>query len=212
MANSARPRGRPPKQDTPATEDEVLRAALHAFATHGFNGVSVRTLSSELGVSHNLLHQRFGSKNALWHAAVDRGFGNLTAQILDADDETAQPLARLRSFVRAFARYSAEHPDLQRLLNIEGAQPGDRLAYICDTFIAPTIAHYLPLRDILVARGEIRPEPPEILFYIITAGSGAMFTNRALTERLFTNAPLSPERIDAHADAFADLVMNALRV
>ncbi len=212
MVTTSRPRGRPPKEETPATEDEVLAAALRAFATHGFNGVSVRTLSRELGVSHNLLHQRFGSKQALWRAAVDWGFGNLVAEILGADEESAEPLARLRSFVRTFARFSAEHPELQQLMNIEGAQYGDRLAYICDTFIAPSIAHYLPLRDVLVARGEIRPESPEILFYIITSGSAAMFASRALTERLFINAPLSPDRVDEYADAFADLVMNALRV
>jgi AcrR family transcriptional regulator len=70
MVTTSRPRGRPPKEETPATEDEVLAAALRAFATHGFNGVSVRTLSRELGVSHNLLHQRFGSKENLWPASA----------------------------------------------------------------------------------------------------------------------------------------------
>jgi AcrR family transcriptional regulator len=70
MVKTERPRGHPSKQEAPTTEDQVLRAALHAFATDGFNGVSVRTLSSELGVSHNLLHQRFGSKDALWRACA----------------------------------------------------------------------------------------------------------------------------------------------
>ena len=48
-------------------------------------------------------------------------------------------------------------------MNVEGAQSSDRLAYICDTFIAPTIAHCPRLHDVLVERGEIRPVPPEIL-------------------------------------------------
>jgi len=212
MVTTARPRGRPPKEETPATEEEVLRAALRAFATHGFNGVSVRTLSRELGVSHNLLHQRFGSKEALWRAAVDWGFGTLVTELMRADEESAEPLARLRSFVWTFARFSAEHPELQRLMNIEGAQSSDRLAYICDTFIAPSIAHYLPLRDVLVEREEIRAVSPEILFYMITSGSAAMFASRALTERLFISAPLSSERVEEYADAFADLLMNALCV
>ncbi|MDT7670530.1 MAG: TetR/AcrR family transcriptional regulator, partial [Pseudonocardiales bacterium] len=70
----SRPRGRPRKDSGPAPVDDVLAAALHAFATHGYQGVSVRTLNRELGVSHNLLHQRFGSKEAIWYAAVDWGF------------------------------------------------------------------------------------------------------------------------------------------
>ncbi len=51
--------------------DEILGAALRAFATHGYEGVSVRTLNRELGVSHSLINGRFGSKEDLWYATVD---------------------------------------------------------------------------------------------------------------------------------------------
>ena len=108
MVKSARPKGRPSKDEPPAAPEEgVLQAALVAFATHGFNGMSVRTLNRELGVSHNLLNQRFGSKEAIWRAAVDWGFGKLVAEVLRWDDESAEPLVRLRSSVRTFARFSA---------------------------------------------------------------------------------------------------------
>src|SRR6201993_5559380 len=66
-----RPKGRPRAEDAPASLDEILGAALRAFATHGYDGVSLRTLNRELGASHNLLHGRFGSKEALWYATVD---------------------------------------------------------------------------------------------------------------------------------------------
>ena len=56
-----RPRGRPRLEDSPATSDEIFAAALRAFATHGYDGVSVRTLNRELQVSHNLINGRFGS-------------------------------------------------------------------------------------------------------------------------------------------------------
>ncbi|WP_210590572.1 TetR/AcrR family transcriptional regulator [Streptomyces sp. GESEQ-35] len=210
MDQNVRRRGRPAKDTDPAPAEEVLQAALQAFATHGFNGVSLRTLTSELGVSHNLLHQRFGSKQALWQAAADWGFGLLVSELLSADDESAPPKARLRTFVRAFVRFSAHHPELLRLMNIEGAQPGERLDYITDTYTAPVVARFLAVRDDLVLRGEIRPVPPEVIFYMITSG-GAMYAGRAQTERLFTPAPLAPEAIDAYADTVADFVMNALR-
>ncbi|MCX4680286.1 TetR/AcrR family transcriptional regulator [Streptomyces sp. NBC_01433] len=211
MVKAVRPRGRPRKDEAPAPEGEVLRAALRAFATYGFDGVSIRTLNRELGVSHNLLHQRFGSKEAVWRAAVDWGFGHLVAQLLSSDDESADSLARLHSFVRTFVRFTAQHPELQRLMNIEGGQSSDRLDYITDTYVTPIIDRFLPLRDDLVERGEIRPVPPEVIFYMITSGGGAMFASRELTERLFTDAPLAPERVGEYADTFADLIINALR-
>jgi AcrR family transcriptional regulator len=50
VAKPARPKGRSPWDEPPAAlEEGVLQAALEAFAAHGFNGMSVRTLNRELG-------------------------------------------------------------------------------------------------------------------------------------------------------------------
>ena len=69
-SSAARRRGRPRAEES-VDRTEILDAALRAFARHGLEGVSVRTLNRELGVSHNLIYQRFGSKDDLWRAAVD---------------------------------------------------------------------------------------------------------------------------------------------
>ena len=55
-SEARRPRGRPRAEQSPASEQEILQAALRAFATHGYEGVSVRTLNRELGVSHSLIN------------------------------------------------------------------------------------------------------------------------------------------------------------
>jgi AcrR family transcriptional regulator len=70
----ARPRGRPPKDAQFAPTDEVMAAAIEAFSVYGYNGVSLRTVNEQLGVSRNLLYQRFGSKANLWRSAVDWAF------------------------------------------------------------------------------------------------------------------------------------------
>jgi TetR/AcrR family transcriptional regulator len=58
--------------------DEILLAALRAFATRGYDGTSVRELNQQLGVSHNLLNRRFGSKEQLSRATVDRWIGEIS--------------------------------------------------------------------------------------------------------------------------------------
>jgi transposase len=55
---TAETRGRPRLRD----DDEILRAALHAFAEHGYDGMSLRTLNAEMGLSRGTINQRFGSK------------------------------------------------------------------------------------------------------------------------------------------------------
>src|SRR6201985_594191 len=74
---TAETRGRPRIRD----DDEILRAALHAFAEHGYDGMSLRTLNSEMGLSRGTINQRFRSKEQLWYAAVDNEFQPLTAHL-----------------------------------------------------------------------------------------------------------------------------------
>ena len=51
-------RGRPRiRQD-----DEILDAALRAFASQGYDAMSLRSLNAELGLSHGTISQRFGTK------------------------------------------------------------------------------------------------------------------------------------------------------
>src|SRR6266849_5283511 len=93
-------RGRPKAEDSPASSDELLLAALRAFATRGYDGTSIRELNQQLGVSHNLLYRRFGSKEQLWRATVDRWIGEVVAELATAipDDET-DPLETLRRLI-----------------------------------------------------------------------------------------------------------------
>src|SRR5882724_12832320 len=105
--------GRPRAQDAPVTLEQILDDAFRAFATYGYDCVVVRTLNRELGVSHNLIHQRFGSKQALWYAAVDRAFSQQITQLATAFDPTlADPLDQLNHAIRRFVGYSAERPEL----------------------------------------------------------------------------------------------------
>ncbi len=55
-------------------EAELLDRLLEAFADLGFEGTSIRQLCRHLGVSHNLIHTRYQSKENAWYRAVDHGF------------------------------------------------------------------------------------------------------------------------------------------
>jgi TetR/AcrR family transcriptional regulator len=130
--------GRPRAQDAPVTLERILDEAFRAFATYGYDGVTVRTLNRELGVSHNLIHQRFGSKQGLWYAAVDRAFSQQVTELATAFDPTlVDPLDQLNHAIRRFVSYSAERPELLGLMNIEARVDSERLDYIYDNYVAP---------------------------------------------------------------------------
>ena len=113
---TAETRGRPRIRD----DDDILRAALQAFAEHGYDGMSLRTLNAEMGLSRGTINQRFGSKERLWYAAVDHEFRHLTDDLNAELQRRTVPdddLARVREGIRAFLIASVRRPELVRLMN-----------------------------------------------------------------------------------------------
>ena len=64
-------------------QDVLLDRLLEAFADLGFEGTSIRELCRHLGVSHNLIHIRYQSKDNAWYRAVDYGFEELGRALTD---------------------------------------------------------------------------------------------------------------------------------
>jgi len=52
--------------------EELITRATALFRTHGFAGTSTRLLVDELGVNRNTMYREFGSKEALFEAALER--------------------------------------------------------------------------------------------------------------------------------------------
>ena len=211
-AHARRPRGRPRAEQSPASEEKILQAALRAFATHGYEGVSVRTLNRELGVSHSLISGRFGSKQDLWYATVDWAFAPLAARLQSGFDPTlTDPLEQLRLTIRTFLLYSAEHPELLGLMNIEARQNTDRLAYIYDTYIEPTLAPVGRLLDHCASHGRTRPISLRAFHFLLAHGGAAPFTLAPLARHFEPTDPLEPAAAQEHADLIADLLVHALQ-
>jgi AcrR family transcriptional regulator len=210
---SLKRRGRPKTEDVPAALDDILAAALRAFATHGYEGASVRTLNRELGVSHNLIHQRFGSKQGLWYAAVDRAFGQQVTELATGFDPTLDdPLDQLNHAIRRFVSYSAERPELLGLMNIEARVDSERLDYIYENYIAPALAPLGRLLDHLHNNGRIRPISLRALFFLIAHGAAAPFTLAPLARRFDNADPLDPSQVAAQAALTADVITSGLRI
>ena len=146
-------RGRPPL----LSDEAILHAALAAFATAGFDAMSVRALNADLGLSHETISKRFGPKRDLFRAAVDYGVGLL---ILDLDDELEKvprgdDLARLQSFVRAFMVAISRHPTLGELLQHDEIDEAERARLIGESGLTDRIAEVVGLLNRLHAAGVI---------------------------------------------------------
>ena len=208
---TVRPRGRPRKDDQFAPADQVLEAAIEAFSVHGYNGVSLRTVNDELGGSRNLLYQRFGSKAKLWHAAVDWAFQPLVDHLESADDESADPMVRLRVLIRTFIEYSATRPYLARLVTVEGSTRTDRLEYLYHKYIERIRLRFIPVFDRLYDQGRIKNIPHEVFYFLITSGGSAPYGQIGLVS-LMNPEIFSPDdkSVQVYAENVAEMLINGL--
>ena len=203
-------RGRPRLR----SDAEILELALRAFATQGFDAVSVRALNAALGLSHGTINQRFGSKERLYYAAVDHGFGPFLAEIEAhqaaelAHLEEVDDLDLLRTLIHGFLLAARQRPELGRLMSQEGTESTDRLDHIVRTVIAPMVTGPKALLDRLQGEGRIRPVTLRTLFFLATHGAETPFTLGALSQAFDAyDGPLDPE---AHARTVTDLLMAGL--
>jgi AcrR family transcriptional regulator len=188
-----------------------MPAAVEAFSVLGYDGVSLRTVNEQLGVSRNLLYQRFGSKANLWRAVVDWAFVPLQAHLEAADDESADPMERLRTLVRQFIEYSATRPYLARLATLEGAASTDRLDYIYDNYIGPLRSRFLSVFEQLRQAGRIKPIPSEVLFFLVTSGGTAAFGQAGVAARMKIELdPGNPAQVRAYADHIAEVLLHGI--
>jgi TetR/AcrR family transcriptional regulator len=206
MVTSAesRPRIRAPQRRAEQTRASVLGAAIELFSSLGFEGVSLRTLEAHAGVQRGAVAYHFGTKDALWRAAVDRVFERFAAHFAPLES-TLRDLprdARVRAAIAAFVRFSAEMPELSRMMVQEGKQASWRLAYLVDRYIRPQL-------DWL--RGVAGFPLDAHTFYAAVGAASVVFDVEHECRRLFGVDPTSDAFIREHAARVADLVLAAAR-
>ncbi|MFI5510077.1 TetR family transcriptional regulator [Mycobacterium sp. NPDC051804] len=69
---TASPKKRP--RNAAATRDAILQSAIAAFARAGYDGVGVREIAGDAGVTAMMVNRYFGSKEKLFAEAVEAAF------------------------------------------------------------------------------------------------------------------------------------------
>lgn len=211
---TTRGRGRPPAGDPSAVSSELLLdSALDAFADKGYDGMSVRELARAIGVSHNLIPQRIGTKDELWTAAVDHGFAQLALAMAEllSGPLPGDDLATLRAMVVRFVEANSSRPALLRIIQQESIRPGPRFDYLFDTYIDPVRIFGADLMARLREAGRLRTDSVALMYFFMTHGAGGPLALPAMAERFgMTVDPDDPEAVRAHAQAAVDVLFDGL--
>lgn len=85
---SKRRRGRPTVDEVADIEKLLLDIALQEFLEHGYGGASISRMVRKAGISKTTLYSRFASKEAMFHAIVERQIERLSpARLLGSAGE-----------------------------------------------------------------------------------------------------------------------------
>lgn len=186
---------------------DLFDAALEEFAEEGFEGMSVRNLCRRLGVSHNLVHERHGSKDQLWNRAIAHGFQSLAITLVEAAAASPpDPLARLRAILVRYVQATAERPSLIRIINYEAMHPGPRLDHLFTTYLHPAHQVADAALRLLEEQGRAHRIPAATLHFMIGHGAGGLASLPALAGRFNSD---DPDPVD-QATAAVDLVLRGI--
>jgi TetR/AcrR family transcriptional regulator len=195
----------PPKGDARA---RIIEAAREAFSTLGFEGAPLRSVAKEAGVPHQLATYYFKTKEELWMAVMDElaigFFERLGKRIRGLDGVDAA--TKLRLVVREFVEYSAEHPQLHRLMTMEGRRESERLIWLIRRHVSRFFAISTKLIREAQALGVVRPGDPGQLHYCAIGIATAAFSLAPEYELVTGNDPFTRSHVEQIADLVCDFL------
>jgi len=117
--------------DARSTRELILDAAERLFAAHGVDGVAVRDLARETGLTASSLYNHFPSKQALYDAVLERGLAPIVAMTAEAWQAGPIRPERVREHIARLTEHLADHrhlaPLLQRVMLEDAALPEPRI-------------------------------------------------------------------------------------
>ncbi len=207
MDNEGAPAHRRQQQRAIETRTALLDTATAAFSAKGFDGISIRQLEELAGVKRGLVAYHFSDKDHLWRAVVDRLFGELAQEFVARIEALVDiaPEEAARGMVRAFVRYSAAHPELNRLMMQESMSDSWRVGYIVDQHIRPLLDNLAGIMPEAADRIWGSADPHR--YYTFIGASAFVFTAEQECRRLFGRSPLEDDFVERHADFVVALLL-----
>ena len=96
----------------------LLDEALAVIADKGVEGLSLREVSSRVGVSHTAPYHHFADKTALVHALAHEGMALMDERMAAAEQAAGDdPKLRLLGIGMAYVTFAVERPDYYAAIN-----------------------------------------------------------------------------------------------
>lgn len=106
------------------TSEKILKCATRLFAQHGYDGTIMDDLAEQCGVNKASIYYHHKDKATLYENALIALFTPIADAVVAAVSVEDDPVTRLESHIRMFARASADNPYFSAILMRELASGG----------------------------------------------------------------------------------------
>lgn len=142
----------------PGCAVRILDAALQVFVEHGYNA-SIDTVATRANVARQTIYNHFGSKEALFSAALEKAIVDLFASVRTGDGSLRERLIRFGMELRERA-LTLESIKLQRLLIAEAPRFPALASGFFEQCFRGAYAQMAPVFEEGIAAGTLRRDDP----------------------------------------------------
>ena len=186
------PSGPPDTDSATDTQTRLIAAARRLFGERGYEGTSIRTITSAAGTNLGAVTYHFGSKEALYKEVIRAVLAPLQERLVRMGHEGGPVEQRLERLIRTVFEHLWENPDQARLMVEVRLYHSEWLPELAET-LAPISTELLRIVAEGQEEGLVRPGPP-LLFVMSLMAQPVYFM--LLTRR----APPGLLPIDPHTE------------
>ena len=198
--------GRPTLQDASLKSERLMTVATDYFVEHGFNGATIDAIAQAADMGKQAVYTRFTDKERLFNAVIQRLKEKAVFTEMPPDDGSpvAQGLPR-----RIRAIFEDANRPYSIIVSKLAMREGRRFPELVPLMLEGTAERFTrPLAAYLEARkaaGELRD-----IDTLEAAGMCIDLIIAEITESIFTDIPISEDRIAAFSSRISDFALNGM--
>ena len=196
----------------PPTRALILDTAERLFSARGLDGVAVRDLAREMGITASSLYNHFPSKQALYDAVIERGLGPIIGVVTEAWQLGEPRPGHVQESVDRLTAHLARHPHLARLLQRALLEDTAAVQALLDQWLGSLYREGIAVVRKMARDAGWQPEAVPHLGIALFGMIFAYFTNPAALRRLtgWRDEPLSPRALRVQQRFLAEAVLRLL--